>query len=138
MVAWSHGEPVGDLGHLLFDPRGPYIHAICVAWVSRNSNAIRTRGVSSAVYNIFVQLGSIIGSNVYRGDDAPLYHRGNGVLLALCLIMIPILVGTKFYYMWRNKCKTEKWDALNEDDKYDYLINTKDEGSKRLDFRFSH
>lgn len=116
----------------------PYIHAICVAWVSRNSNAIRTRGVSSAVYNIFVQLGSVIGSNVYRKDDAPLYHRGNEVLFALCIIMIPILLGTKGYYMWRNKTKAAKWDVMSEDEKYDYLVNTKDEGSKRLDFRFSH
>ncbi|CCG24988.1 allantoate permease [Candida orthopsilosis Co 90-125] len=81
----------------------PYIHAICVAWVSRNSNSVRNRSICLALYNIFVQLGSIIGSNIYREDDKPLYKRGNMQLFAITFILLPILLLTKAYYMWRNK-----------------------------------
>lgn len=54
----------------------PYIHAICVAWVSRNSNSVGSRSICSALYNMFVQMGAIIALNIYREDDFPLYKRG--------------------------------------------------------------
>lgn len=55
----------------------PYIHVTCVYWVSRNSNSIRSRAVSSALYNMFLQLDSIAANQIYRTDDKPFYHRGN-------------------------------------------------------------
>jgi len=45
---------------------------------------------------------------------------------------------TKVYYVWRNASRDKKWDALSEDEKMNYLATTKDEGNKRLDFRFAH
>jgi len=44
----------------------------------------------------------------------------------------------KFYYVWRNKSRSKKWDAMSEDERLHYLSTTKDEGNKRLDFRFQH
>lgn len=116
----------------------PYIHAICVAWVSRNSNSIRSRSVSSAVYNMCVQLGSIGASNIYRKDDKPLYKRGNTQLFIISLSLIPLLVLVKLYYVWRNKKRDEIWNAMSLEEQEEYVKTTTDEGNKRLDFRFDH
>lgn len=116
----------------------PYIHAMCVSWVSRNSNSIRTRAVSSALYNIFVQLGSICATQIYRTDDAPLYHRGNTNLFWISVGTIPVIALTKVYYVWRNKQRDRIWSSFTEEEKIDYTLNTTDKGNKRLDFRFDH
>ena len=116
----------------------PYCHAIVVAWASRNSGSVRTRTVSAAFYNMCVQLGNVIAANVYIADDAPLYHRGNTVLFALSILSIVLSVSTKLYYMWKNRIRQRKWDAMTSEEREDYLNNTRDEGNKRLDFRFAH
>ncbi|KAI7784113.1 hypothetical protein LA080_010425 [Diaporthe eres] len=116
----------------------PNAHPIQVGWNSRNSNAVRSRTVSAACYNMFVQAGGIISSNIYRADDKPLYKRGNRQLLAVCCMNIVLYFLTKAYCVFRNKQRDKKWDALTEDERLDYLENTTDEGNKRLDFRFQH
>ncbi|CAI7615957.1 unnamed protein product [Penicillium crustosum] len=116
----------------------PNAHAIQVNWNSRNSNTVRSRTVSAAMYNMCVQSSGIIASNIYRADDAPRYRRGNGVLVGLGVSNIFIYLLTKVYYVWRNQSRDKKWNAMTDDEKANYLATTKDEGNKRLDFRFAH
>lgn len=116
----------------------PYVHAICVAWVSRNSNSIRSRTICSAIYNMITQCGSIFASNLYREDDLPLYRRGNGQLFYLAVLVIPLLLSVKMYYVWRNKQRDEVWNSMTPDERDYYVRHTTDEGNKRLDFRFDH
>lgn len=116
----------------------PYIHAILVGWCSRNSNTVRSRTVSAALYNMFVQAGSIIASNIYRKDDAPLYHRGNTQLFGIAWGTFGVLLLTKAYYMWRNWSRDKTWNAMTEEEKSHYRFHTTDKGNKRLDFRFAH
>jgi hypothetical protein len=71
-------------------------------------------------------------------DDAPQYKRGNKQLLAILVMNFFLYGGTKAYYVWRNKSRDAKWNALSEDEKLHYLNTTADEGNKRLDFRFDH
>jgi len=116
----------------------PNAHPIQVGWNSRNSNTVRSRAVSAALYNMCVQTSGIIGANIYRKDDAPRYQRGNHVLLALLILNIFLYLGTKIYYVKRNEYRDQKWVKMTEDEKMVYLATTTDEGSKRLDFRFAH
>lgn len=44
----------------------------------------------------------------------------------------------KFYYIKRNARKEAVWNALTPQERVDYIATTKDEGAKRLDFRFAH
>lgn len=116
----------------------PYCHAIVVSWNAKNSNAVRTRAVSAALYNMFVQSGNIISSNIYRDDDQPLYRRGNKILLAINCFNIVLFYLVKVFYIWRNKVRDRQWNAMTKEEQEDYSLNTKDEGMKRLDFRFVH
>lgn len=116
----------------------PYIHAICVAWVSRNSNSIQSRSICSALYNMSVQLGRIVAFNLYREDDLPKYRRGNMQLTFIMVGLIPIILLTKVYYVWKNKKKEQIWSAMTVEEQQEYIVRTKDLGNKRLDFRFDH
>ncbi|PYI16288.1 putative MFS transporter [Aspergillus violaceofuscus CBS 115571] len=114
----------------------PSPHAAHVGWCSRLSNAVRTRAVSAALYNITIQLSGIASSNIYRDDDKPYYHRGDGQLIAINVATIAVYVLAKVYYAKRNQWKQDRWAAMTDEQKADYLENTKDEGNKRLDFFF--
>lgn len=87
---------------------------------------------------MFVQAGNIVGSNIYREDDKPLYTRGNQILLGICCFNIVLFWFVKYYYIVRNRRREAKWAELSGEEKVDYVRNTADEGAKRLDFRFSH
>ena len=91
-----------------------------------------------AVYNLLVQVGGIISANIYRKDDAPIYRRGNRTLFGIAIALVPVLLFAKAYYVFRNKQRQAKWNSFTAEEKEEYLKNTKDEGNKRLDFRFSH
>jgi hypothetical protein len=65
-----------------------YTHPIQVGWCSRNAGAVASRTVNASVYNMcvsvrsveainsttvrFVQASSIVASQIYRKDDAPM------------------------------------------------------------------
>lgn len=73
-----------------------------------------------------------------KQDDAPRYRRGNRVLIGLVVSNIALYLLTKMYYVWRNQSRDKKWNAMTDDEKAHYVATTKDEGNKRLDFRFAH
>jgi hypothetical protein len=114
----------------------PSMHAAHVGWCSRLSNAVRTRAVSAALYNITIQLSGIASSNIYRDDDKPLYTRGNGQLIAINVATVVAYVLAKAYYAWRNARKRAVWDSMSSEEKSRYLEENEALGNKRLDFRF--
>ncbi|AFR97705.2 hypothetical protein C343_05853 [Cryptococcus neoformans C23] len=116
----------------------PYCHPILVSMNSMNAGSVRTRTVASSVYNMFVQAASLIASNIYQPSDAPYYHKGNRVLIALSVVSIIMCWSAKAWYIWRNKQRAKIWDSWTITQKEEYLATTKDTGNKRLDFRFLH
>lgn len=126
----------GQYAVLFFLLGQPSLHAAQVGWCSRLSNAVRTRAVSAALYNITVQLSGIASSNIYRSDDKPLYRRGNRELIAITIATIVAYAAAKAYYVWRNRTKQAKWNAMTKAEQQHYLANTTDQGNKRLDFIF--
>ncbi|MCJ1311352.1 hypothetical protein MMC25_005023 [Agyrium rufum] len=116
----------------------PYAHATLVAITSRNSASVRTRTIGSSFYNMAVQTSNIISSQIYRTDDAPLYRRGNKVLLGIAAYNALLFIGAKVYYVWKNNKRDSIWLAMSHEERLDYLATTKDRGNKRLDFRFAH
>jgi len=129
---------MGSLGCYTLLLGYPNAHPIQVGWNSRNSNSVRSRTVSAACYNMFVQASGIISSNIYRADDAPRYKRGNKQLLAINVMNIFLYILVKAYYSWRNKKREEKWASMTEEQRIEYLATTKDQGNKRLNFKFQH
>lgn len=116
----------------------PYCHAILVGWNAKNSNSVRTRAVAAALYNMFVQTGNIAATNIFREDDKPLYRRGTRILLGITSVNIVLFYLVKAFYVWRNKVRDRRWNALTKEQQQDYVLNTTDEGQQRLDFRFAH
>ncbi|KIW57619.1 hypothetical protein PV05_02188 [Exophiala xenobiotica] len=115
----------------------PSTHAIQVGWSSRNSNSVRSRTVSAALYNMACQSSGIIASNIYRQDDKPRYRRGNRVLVSLCALNVGLYAFAKVYYTLRNKYRDRVWNSMTEEQRTEYLATTTDQGNKRLDFRFA-
>ncbi|KIM47672.1 hypothetical protein M413DRAFT_15814 [Hebeloma cylindrosporum] len=116
----------------------PYIHPIQVAWASRNSDSVRTRTISASVYNMCVQMGAIIAANIYRNDDKPLYKRGNRDLMAISAMNFCLYIGTFFFYRTLNARRAKIWDSWTAKEQQAYLETTKDDGNRRLNFRFAY
>lgn len=93
----------------------PYIQPILVGWLSQNSNNVGSRGVSTSLYNILSQLGTVTSNYIYLADDAPLYHRGNTHLIIINVLGILVFLFTKVYYVTVNKRRERKWNSLSEE-----------------------
>ncbi|KAI0547943.1 major facilitator superfamily domain-containing protein [Xylaria curta] len=115
----------------------PLAHPVQVGWISRNANTVRSRAIGAALYNMFLQAGVVISSNIYRADDAPLYRRGNSILLGILGLNLVLYAVAKGYYVWRNRSRARKWDRMTPEEKLVYLSDHQDKGNKRLDFRFA-
>lgn len=103
-----------------------------------NAGSVRTRTVASSVYNMFVQASQLIASNIYQPEDKPYYHRGNRVLLGIIAANIVLFGLAKLWYIYRNRSRARIWDSWTNEEKDEYIRTTKDQGNKRLDFRFLH
>lgn len=113
----------------------PYYHPILISWISANANNPDRRSLGFAVYNIAVQAGNILAANVYRENDAPFYHRGNGVLIGLNVLSILIVVLIRQYFQHENRRREKEWEQLDEYEREEYIAASKGLGNKQLHFK---
>ncbi|KAF9269847.1 major facilitator superfamily transporter [Marasmius fiardii PR-910] len=117
----------------------PYFHPIVSAWISENTFDVKKRAITAATYNVIVQIGSLIGSQIYRSYDAPYYKRGNAVCLAICALSLVTFLVQRQVLVYLNRQKETKWNAMSAEERAIYQ-NDKEaregDGNKRLDFRF--
>ncbi|KAK9447842.1 major facilitator superfamily domain-containing protein [Limtongia smithiae] len=112
----------------------PYYHPILISWISANSNDPNVRSMAFAIYNIFVQAGNILAANVYRESDAPVYHRGNGVLIGINVISMIIIVFIRQFFTRENKRRAKEWAQLDEVEREEYIQASKALGNRQLNF----
>ncbi|EPS29506.1 hypothetical protein PDE_04456 [Penicillium oxalicum 114-2] len=119
----------------------PYFHPIVSSWISENSFDVKKRAITAATYNVIVQVGSLIGSQIYRADDAPYYHRGNAVLVGICALSLVVVLVQREFLRYLNRKKVAAWNAMTLEEQAAYqndLPAREQDGNKRLDFRFSY
>jgi hypothetical protein len=111
------------------------------SWISENSFDVKKRAITAATYNVIVQVGSLIGSQIYRADDAPYYHRGNTVLLTICVLTLLVVLIQREFLRHLNRKKDVAWRAMTVEQQAAYqndVTAREMDGNKRLDFRFSY
>jgi hypothetical protein len=75
----------------------PYFHPIINSWISENAFSVKKRSIQVATYSVVVQWGAIVGSQIFRADDAPWYFRGYKVLIAICCLSLVLFVVNWWY-----------------------------------------
>ena len=127
------------MGSSLTSALDPYFHPIVSAWISENTFDVKKRAITAATYNVIVQIGSLIGSQIYRSYDAPYYKQGNKICLSICVLSLVTFLVQRQVLVHLNRKKTRQWDAMSSEERTAYQ-NDKNarelDGNKRLDFRF--
>ena len=137
---WLFVHPVieNDMTDVIPDP---YFHPIVSAWISENTFDVKKRAITAATYNVIVQIGSLIGSQIYRAYDAPYYKRGNTVLISICALSLVVFLLQRFYLQILNKRKERLWSRMTVEERAAYQNDNEArevDGNKRLDFRFKY
>ncbi|CAN9110137.1 unnamed protein product [Alternaria alternata] len=118
----------------------PYFHPLVSSWISENTFDVKKRAITAATYNVIVQIGSLISSQIYRKYDGPYYKQGNSVLVAICALSVITFLVQRWVLVRLNKKKQEKWEQMTSEEKAVYqadIAAREKDGNKRLDFRFT-
>ncbi|XMA11781.1 hypothetical protein WAI453_004572 [Rhynchosporium graminicola] len=119
----------------------PYFHPIVSSWISENTFDVKKRAITAATYNVIVQVGSLISSQIYRKTDAPYYKTGNTVLISFCALSLVTFAAQRHWLIVLNKRKEKVWETMSADERFTYqndIEARENDGNKRLDFRFKY
>ncbi|PNH64238.1 hypothetical protein VD0002_g4352 [Verticillium dahliae] len=119
----------------------PYFHPIVTSWISENTFDVKKRAIAAATYNVIVQMGSLIGSQIYRSYDGPYFKQGNTVLVSICAFALVVFVVQRQVIVYLNGKKEKKWAAMSDEDRHIYQNDVQArevDGNKRLDFRYTY
>ncbi|WWC60694.1 uncharacterized protein I303_103270 [Kwoniella dejecticola CBS 10117] len=74
-------------------------HPINATWLSLNCKSPQERSIAMALFIMAANSGALVGSQLLRGDDAPLYKRGFKV--CLCLVSLGLLTSIIQHVQYR-------------------------------------
>ncbi|CAO3630600.1 unnamed protein product [Cunninghamella blakesleeana] len=114
----------------------PSYHGMHIGWMSANLAPIGKRGIVLGAIIGAANICGVPGSFIYSQPDAPRYHIGNYINIALTIVTILLFLFQHFRYKWTNAYREKKWNAMSDKEKKTYLETTKDIGNDRLDYRF--
>jgi len=115
---------------------GGYIaQPITLVWVNNNMSGHYKRGVSSALMVGFGNCGGIVASNMFLSSQAPTYHLGFGLGLALVWLCVLSAIILFFYIRRENRLR----DEGRRDDRYQLPEDEKRNlGDDHPAFRFTY
>jgi len=90
---------------------------------------------------VIVQVGSLVGSQIYRAYDSPYYYEGDKVLISICALSIATFIVLRQYLVLLNRRKERVWSQTTVQEKANYQadsVEREKEENKRLDFRFKY
>ncbi|EEA22377.1 hypothetical protein TMatcc_008181 [Talaromyces marneffei ATCC 18224] len=137
----AHGHNWGRFTITTMISGYPYFHPIVAAWISENTFDVKKRAITTAAYNVIVQIGSVISSQIYRSNDSPYYYTGNKVLISICALSLVTFIVQREYLRHLNRQKEERWSSMSEEEKILYQNDQAArelDGNKRLDFKFKY
>jgi len=111
------------------------------AWISENTFDVKKRAITAATYNVIVQVGSLISSQIYRSYDGPYYKQGNTVLISCCALSLVTFLAQAWWLRLLNSRKEKIWGEMTVAERAAYQADTQAreaDGNKRLDFRFKY
>ncbi|KAI8062955.1 major facilitator superfamily domain-containing protein [Thamnidium elegans] len=121
---------------MLFMASTPSWHGMQVAWMSSNLAPVGKRTIALGAVVGAANICSVPGSQIYQENDAPRFHTGNWINFGIITASAIMFIFQRFRYSYTNKYRSQKWNAMSDERKKEYLKSTTDEGSNRLDFRF--
>ncbi|WWC69063.1 uncharacterized protein I206_102999 [Kwoniella pini CBS 10737] len=93
-------------------------HPINATWLSLNCRSPQERSIAMALFIMAANSGALVGSQLLRGDDAPLYRRGFKV--CLCLVSLGLFVAILQHLQYRlsnrriNQLKENRVESLED------------------------
>lgn len=133
----QHGVPVGARYFAVYCiVGGGYIaQPITLVWLNNNLAGHYKRGVGMAMQVGLGNIGGIIASNIFLESQAPTYHLGYGLDLALAWLCVLAASAFLLYIRRENKLR----DAGKRDDRYSLPEEEKNNmGDDYPAFRFTY
>ena len=78
------------------------------------------------------------GSQIYQNSDAPLFHKGNEINIALSGASAVGWIVLKFYYRCKNESKAKKLRNMTELERSERELKDIGAGNKALTFMFTN
>ncbi|KAK9679932.1 hypothetical protein K7432_016104 [Basidiobolus ranarum] len=125
-------------GVIIFTVGWPFWHPINAAWLTENVAPMGKRSIGLAMYIMSVNINGLVGSQIYRDDDKPRFHRGNWINIGLAFFTILLFIGQRYRYVVLNRRRDLIWNSMSAEDKKVYNQTTQHVGNDRLDFRFTY